>query len=131
MHAEWHFFGNFLSNVAMSLAKTDMDIAGHYVHSPLAAELHHLYKRIRCEYELTVAQVLRITGGRDLLVANLSPGPDSGRPRPVSGAAALPAGCAHRRLRGDRRAGDQPDPAPARAPLLIVNGIAAGMRNTG
>ena len=35
------------------------------------------------------------------------------------------------RWREDRAAERQPDPAVARALLLTVNGIAAGMRNTG
>jgi phosphoenolpyruvate carboxylase len=35
------------------------------------------------------------------------------------------------RFRDDRAAGRQPDPAVARALLLTVNGIAAGLRNTG
>ena len=61
MHADWQFFGNFLSNVAMTLAKTDMDLAGHYVRSLAPPKLHRLYETIRGEYELTVAG-MRNTG---------------------------------------------------------------------
>ena len=70
MHADWSFFGNFLSNVAMTLAKTDMDLAGQYVRRLAAPGLHRLYETIRAEYDLTVAELLRIVGDDELLAAS-------------------------------------------------------------
>jgi phosphoenolpyruvate carboxylase len=131
MHTEWHFFRNFLSNVAMTLAKTDMEIARHYVESLVGPERHGIYETIRGEYELTAAEVLRITGGDELLVAN----PLLRRTLDVRDTYLAPLHYLQvaltTRLRARRNAGSQPDPAVARALLLTVNGIAAGMRNTG
>ena len=131
MHAEWHFFGNFLSNVSMTLAKTDMELAGQYVRRLAAPALHRLYDTIRAEYDLTVAEVLRIVGGDELLAAS----PVLRRTLRVRDAHLAPLHYLQvaltERLRAERDHGGEPDPTVARALLLTVNGIVAGMRNTG
>jgi phosphoenolpyruvate carboxylase len=131
MYDEWHFFRNFLSNVAMTLAKTDIELAGHYVRSLVPPELHRLHELIRGEYELTRAELLRITGEDELLAAN----PLLRRTLSVRDSHLAPLHYLQvsltQRLRESRAAGDEPDPALARALLLTANGIAAGMRNTG
>jgi phosphoenolpyruvate carboxylase len=131
MHANWHFFRNFLSNVAMTLAKTDMDLAGHYVRRLAPPRLHRLYETIRAEYESTVAEVLAIVGSHELLAAD----PVLRRTLRVRDAQLAPLHYLQvaltERLRAARATGRDPDPAVERALLLTVNGIVAGMRNTG
>jgi phosphoenolpyruvate carboxylase len=128
---EWQFLRNFLSNVAMTLAKTDLDLAGHYVRRLVPAELHRLYDQIRAEHDRTVEEVLWVTGRSEVLEAN----PVLNRTLAVRNAYLAPLHYMQvallERWRADRAAGRQPDPAVARALLLTVNGIAAGMRNTG
>jgi phosphoenolpyruvate carboxylase len=131
MHGGWRFFRTFLSNVAMTLVKTDLDLAGHYVRTLVPPELHRLYDEIRAEHDLTVSEILHVTGQDSLLAANpllertLRVRDDYLAPLHLL-QVALTA-----RWRADRDAGRHPDPAVARALLLTVNGIAAGLRNTG
>ncbi|HEY7620113.1 MAG TPA: phosphoenolpyruvate carboxylase [Solirubrobacteraceae bacterium] len=131
MHERWRFFTTFLSNVAMTLVKTDLDLAGHYVQRLVPRDLHHLFATIRAEHDLTVAEILRVTGQDALLAAN----PILEQTLRVRDAYLAPLHLLQvtltARLREDRDAGRHPDPAVARALLLTVNGIAAGLRNTG
>ncbi|MEE6263338.1 phosphoenolpyruvate carboxylase [Plantactinospora sonchi] len=143
MHRAWHFFGTFLSNVEMMLSKTDLNIARRYVETLVPKKLHPIFHTIEAEYELTKREVLAITNSPALLenspvlqrtlavrdtyleplhhlqVALLRQYRDSGA-----------AGRAIATAPGGRRApGD--GTALERALLTTVNGIAAGMRNTG
>jgi phosphoenolpyruvate carboxylase len=93
--------------------------------------LHRLYDQIRAEHDRTVEEVLWITGRSEVLEAH----PVLNRTLAVRNAYLAPLHYMQvallERWRADRAAERQPDAAVARALLLTVNGIAAGMRNTG
>jgi phosphoenolpyruvate carboxylase len=123
-YRQWPLLAVLLDNAEMSLAKTDRRIAACYLalggRGDLAAAVLH-------EYDLTRRLVLAVTG-HDRLLAN----------RPVlSRAVALRDpyvdALSHLQLRAlaALRSGDPERERLERLLLLTVNGVAAGLQNTG
>ncbi len=126
MYAQWPFFRTFLDNVAMTLAKADLGIAERYVTALAPEHTHGILDLVREEFELTVERVLAVTGDTALL----------DRERVLRTTLEVrenylePLHLLQVQLLARRRDGED-DPELERALLLTINGIAAGMRNTG
>lgn len=139
---KWPFFKMAISKVEMTLAKVDLQIALHYVRELTSAKdldrFERVFDQIAAEYYLTRELVLRITGHKRLLDGD----PELQRSVQLRNGTIVPLGFLQvsllKRLRQYR---DSTSAAMIRSryskgellrgALLTINGIAAGMRNTG
>jgi phosphoenolpyruvate carboxylase len=131
MHRQWPFFRTLLSNLDMVLAKSDLRIASRYVELVEDRKLaRRIFAAIKTEWERTNAVLSAITGEAERLQSN----------------PALARSIAHRfpyldplnhlqvellrRYRQHKEAGPSHERLQ-RGIHISINGVAAGLRNTG
>ena len=126
MYREWAFFRSTVDLIEMVLAKADARIAAHYDRQLVPPESRSLGEDLRGRLDRTAATVLATTGRGHLLADN----PVLRRSIDVRNPYVDPINLVQvellRRLRRST-----PDERLRHAFLITVNGIAAGMRNTG
>jgi phosphoenolpyruvate carboxylase len=139
-YSKWPFFKTVISRVEMTLAKTDLQIAHHYMREltkeGFEEEFVEIFAEIYDEYQRTRQVIQSITGQKHMLDSD----PDLKQSVELRNGSIVPLGFIQasllKRLRQHR-----PDTVDLRSrysknellrgALLTINGIAAGMRNTG
>ncbi len=141
-YSKWPFFKMVISKVEMTLAKVDLQIAQHYVQQLSPEEdrdrFDRLFDIIATEYYTTRSVVLTITGHQKLLDGDL----ELQRSVQLRNGTIVPLGFLQvsllKRLRQHKSSSASgmvrsrySKGELLRGALLTINGIAAGMRNTG
>jgi phosphoenolpyruvate carboxylase len=133
MFREWPFFATLLSNMDMVLAKTDLAIASRY--ASLVADValrERIFKRIAGEHGETLHQLEAITGATERLAGNpLLARSIQNRFAYLDPLNHLQVELIHRHRAMSRQEGGDMDPRVHRGIHLSINGVAAGLRNTG
>jgi len=138
-YVKWPFFRVVISKVEMTLAKVDLQIAEHYVNELSQPEdlerFQKLFAQISQEYYLTRELILKINGQNKLLDGD----PELQRSVQLRNGTIVPLGFLQVALIKRLRQHDKSQVLHfrfskeelLRGAMLTINGIAAGMRNTG
>ena len=139
---KWPFFRMVISKCEMTLSKVDLNMAHHYVSELSQPEdrqrMEGVFEQIMTEYNLTRELVLKIAGHKRLLDGD----PDLQRSVLLRNSTIVPLGFLQvsliKRLRQHKNSASSGAIRSRysrgellRGALLTINGIAAGMRNTG
>ncbi len=127
MLKDWHFFSTFISNVEMTIAKTDLEMSQRYVDTLVDPSLRHFLELIKEEFALTKAEILLLTKKSELLGDQ----PRLARTLGIRDQYLAPLHLLQIHLLEQVRENPDIDPTIRRALLLTINGVAAGLRNTG
>jgi phosphoenolpyruvate carboxylase len=131
MAREWPFFHALTSNMEMALAKTDLSIAARYARlAANPARGRAIFRAISAEHALTIKHWLAISGQRALLESNPTLARNIKNRLPYLNPLnhlQVELIKRHRQGSGDRASSDR----VKRGIHLTINGISAGLRNTG
>jgi phosphoenolpyruvate carboxylase len=129
MYQNWPFFRTVLDNVQMGLCKGDMPIASLYAELTDPVTRDEVFPDLQAEYERTKRMVLEVTGYSELLEN------ESWLQRSIKLRNPYVDPMNYIQVAVLKRLREQPDAPNASAlrsaVLLSVNGVAAGLQNTG
>jgi phosphoenolpyruvate carboxylase len=127
MHDDWGFFRTTLSNMDMVLAKSDIAIASRYAELVGDEQLRRsIFDRLKAEWQASIDAVRTIMGQQELLEGN----PLLARSLRSRVPYIDPLNHVQIELLRRHRAGDT-DEGVVQGIHLSINGIAAGLRNSG
>jgi phosphoenolpyruvate carboxylase len=131
MHRQWPFFRTLLSNLDMVLAKSDLRVAARYVELVEDRKLaRRIFTAIRAEWDRVAAALAQITGEAARLQSNPA------LARSIEHRFPYLDPLNHLQVELLRRYRGQREPVTHQARLqrgihISINGVAAGLRNTG